>query len=301
MDRTETFSGLSAFVAAAETCSFTLAGQRLAVSSSAVGKAVARLEQNLGVRLFNRSTRAISLTAEGRLFLARCYRIFDEMEIAREELVQAGGAPRGRLRISLPTVGMSFISAITAFQAHHPEVQLELEFSDRLVSVIEEGFDAVLRIGNVEDSRLMMRRLGAYRHQLVAAPAYLEIMGLPKNPLDLRRHACLRYRYPSTGKLAPWPLIGDDVPQQAELPESATSNTIEALLEMTRAGLGIALLPDFLIRREQQGFNALCTVLDTHVLDRREVSLLWPSGRQQLPKVAAFIQFMAQALGEFTS
>jgi DNA-binding transcriptional LysR family regulator len=291
----ENFGSLIAFVQAAETRSFTLAGQRLGISSSAVGKAVARLEQELGVRLLHRSTRSINLTAEGRLFLERCHRVITEMELAREELTHATGEARGRLRIGMPLIGLYFMRDLTAFQRRYPKIELEVDFSDRLVNVIDEGFDAVIRIGDIEDSRLMMRRLGAYRHCLAASPAYLAAHGNPTAIAELSQHACLRYRYPTSGKLAVWPLVEGDLPVHPDLPQSATANTIDALLEMARADLGIALLPDFVAQADIAA-GTLALVLDGHVKDRRELCVLWPSGRQQLPKVAAFVSFMAQSL-----
>lgn len=290
----ENLGNLTAFVQAAETRSFTAAGQRLGISSSAVGKAVARLEQEYGVRLLHRSTRAINLTAEGRLFLDRCYRILSELELAREEMTQATGEPRGSLRVGMPLIGMYFMRELTAFQQRFPRINLELDFTDRLVNVIDEGFDAVVRIGEVEDSRLVMRRLGSYRHLLAASPAYLTAR-CPSVVLDLQDHACLRYRYPTSGKLAAWPLVENSAAVAMDPPQSAIANTIDALLEMARAGLGIALLPDF-VARPDLAEGRLTTVLDDHVMDQRDVCILWPSGRQQLPKVAAFVAFLSDAL-----
>jgi DNA-binding transcriptional LysR family regulator len=130
---------LNAFVQAAKARSFTVAGRQLGVSSSAIGKAVARMEERLGVRLFHRSTRSITLTAEGALFLERCRRIFSEIEAAELELSQTHEAPRGTLRVSLPLVGMLMMPTLVAFMRAYPEIILDLDFSDRVVDVIEEG------------------------------------------------------------------------------------------------------------------------------------------------------------------
>ena len=289
------FGALSAFVQAAHTRSFTEAGRRTGVSSSAVGKAVARLEEELGVRLFHRSTRAITLTAEGSLFLERCQRIFAEYEVAKRELTQAAGNPQGKLRLGLPQLGMRLMPHLIAFQQAYPEVELELEFSDRLVNVIEEGFDAVMRIGEVDDSRLMMRKLNGYSHRLVASPNYLARRGVPARPTDLSNHACLRYRYPTSGKLDPWPLVTKKGQDALELGQSATSNAIEALLAMAEAGQGIACLPDFFIE-DAIAAGRLVPVLDRYISDRRTFSILWPSSRQPLPKIKAFVSFMASRL-----
>ena len=159
MDRV---GALGIFVQAADARSFTVAGNQLGISSSAVGKAITRLEERLGTRLFHRSTRAITLTAEGSLFLERCRRILGEIEAAEVELAQSSGAPRGNLRVSLPIVNALMMPAINAFMRAYPDVQLDLEFGDQLVDVIDGGFDAVIRAGEVADSRLMSRVLGEF-------------------------------------------------------------------------------------------------------------------------------------------
>jgi len=148
----DSLGSLNAFVHAAEARSFTVAGRQLGVSSSAMGKAVARMEERLGVRLLHRSTRSITLTAEGALFLERCRRIFSEIEAAELELSQTRGAPRGTLRVSLPLVGTLMMPTLVAFMRAYPEIILDLDFSDRVVDVIEEGFDAVVRFAEAGDS-----------------------------------------------------------------------------------------------------------------------------------------------------
>jgi DNA-binding transcriptional LysR family regulator len=290
------FGALGAFVQSAETRSFTEAGRRLGISSSAVGKAVVRLEEELGVRLFHRSTRAITLTAEGQRFLDHCQRILAEFDVARTELTEARAAPQGKLRIGLPQLGTQLMPHLLAFQATFPDIELELNFGDQLVNVIDEGYDAVLRIGDVDDSRLTIRPLAGYRHRLVASPTYLARRGTPARPADLSSHACLRYRFSTSGKLDPWPLMVKGKPVDIELPQSAIANAIEPLQAMAEAGLGIALLPDF-VAAGAVAAGRLVIVLEKHVVDHRKVSLLWPSSRQSLPKIKAFVDFIGERLG----
>lgn len=290
------FGALGTFVLAAQTRSFTEAGRRSGLSASAVGKAVARLETDLGIRLFHRSTRAITLTAEGSLFLERCHRIFAEYEVARTELTLAAGKPQGKLRVGLPLLGANLMPHLIDFQHMYPDVELELEFSDRLVNVIEEGFDVVMRIGDVEDSRLAMRKLNGYSHRLLGSPDYFAKRGVPTQPGHLSAHACLRYRYPSSGKLDPWPLVDDPGEGPVNVPRSATANAIEPLLAMAQAGLGIACLPDFLVE-EAVAAGGLIPVLEAYIRDYRTFSILWPWSRQPLPKIKAFVDFMAKRLG----
>jgi len=284
---------LNAFVQAADARSFTAAGRRLGVSSSAVGKAVARLEQRLGVRLLHRSTRTITLTPEGELFLERCRRIFGEVEAAEQEIAQTQGAPRGKLRVSLPLVGMLMMPTLCAFMRHYPEVELDLDFTDRLVDVIDEGFDAVVRAGEVSDSRLMTRTLGTFRFRLVAAPDYLARRGTPQKPSDLERHACLHHRFATSGKLEPWPLMTGR--KAITLPTTAVANTIEPLIDMAAQGHGIASLPDFAIRRQLED-GTLVPVLDRYIRHEGTFRILWPSSRYLSPKIRVFVDFMAEHL-----
>src|SRR5256886_11126238 len=165
--RMDSLGSLNAFVRAAEARNFTVAGRQLGVSSSAVGKAVARMEERLGVRLFHRSTRSITLTAEGALVLDWSRRIFSEIEAAELGLSQTHEAPRGTLRVGLPLVGMLMIPTLAAFMRTYPEIMLDLDFSDRIIDVIEEGFDAVVRFADAGDTRLMSRALGTYRRGLL--------------------------------------------------------------------------------------------------------------------------------------
>jgi DNA-binding transcriptional LysR family regulator len=291
----DSLGSLNAFVRAAETRSFTVAGRQLGVSSSAIGKSVARMEERLGVRLFHRSTRSITLTAEGALFLDRCRRIFSEIEAAELELSQTQQAPRGTLRVGLPLVGMLMIPTLAAFMRTYPEIMLDLDFSDRIIDVIEEGFDAVVRFADAGDTRLMSRALGTYRRRLVAAPAYLAAKGVPKTPDDLKAHACLHHRFPTSRRFEQWPLPPEQAGVEIELPKTAVASTLEPLIYMAEQGLGIAYLPDFAIGRQLRE-GLLVTVLDDYTDRSGPLRVLWPSSRHLAPKLRAFVDFLAANL-----
>jgi len=290
----DSLGSLNVFVQAAEARSFTVAGRQLGVSSSAIGKAVARMEERLGVRLFHRSTRSITLTAEGTLFLERCRRIFSEIEAAELELSQTQEAPRGTLRVALPLVGMLMIPTLIAFMRAYPEIVLDLDFSDRVVDVIVEGFDAVVRFAEVADSRLMSRALGTYRRRLVAAPAYLAAKGVPLTPDDLKAHACLLHKFPTSGRFERWPLP-EHAGIESELPRTAVASTLEPLICMAEQGLGIAYLPDFAIGRQLRE-GLLVTVLDDYTDRSGPLRVLWPSSRHLSPKLRVFVDFLAANL-----
>ncbi|MET3970874.1 DNA-binding transcriptional LysR family regulator [Bradyrhizobium sp. S3.9.1] len=165
----DSLNGIVAFVRAAETLSFVAAGRMLGISASAVGKSVSKLEQSVGTRLFHRTTRRVSLTEEGALFFERCRRILDDLRDAEAMLSQAASTPRGRLRVSLPTIGYRFLLPILPeFRRLYPEIELDLDFSDRIVDLVEEGLDAAIRSGALADSSLMSRRLGPFRFVLCA-------------------------------------------------------------------------------------------------------------------------------------
>jgi DNA-binding transcriptional LysR family regulator len=292
----DSLGSLNAFVQAAEARSFTIAGRQLGVSSSAIGKAVARMEERLGVRLFHRSTRSIALTAEGALFLERCRRIFAEIEAGELELSQTHAAPRGTLRVSLSSLaGMLMMPTLVAFMRAYPEIRLDLDFSDRVVDVIEEGFDAVVRFADVGDSRLMSRALGMYRRRLVAAPAYLAAKGVPLTPHDLKAHACLHHRFPTSKRFERWPLGPEHAGIESELPRTAVSSSLEPLIYMAEQGVGIAYLPDFAITRQLRE-GLLVTVLDNCTDRSGPLRVLWPSSRHLAPKLRVFVDFLAANL-----
>lgn len=245
------------------------------------------------MRLFHRSTRSITLTAEGTLFLERSRRILAEIEAAELELSQATAAPRGRLRVSLPLVSSLVLPVLGEFMRRYPEIELDLDFTDRMVDVIEEGFDAVVRTGEPADSRLTARQLGSFQMLLVASPEYLEKRGIPKRPADLAGHACLHYRFPNTGKLEVWPLRMGTEESELPLPTSMICNNIETRVCFALQGLGIACLPDFAIR-DALVEGRLHTILDKHVERSGTFRVLWPASRYPAPKLRVFVDFLSE-------
>jgi DNA-binding transcriptional LysR family regulator len=293
----DSLSGLFAFVRTAECGSFVAAGRMLGVSASAVGKGVMRLEAKLGVRLLHRSTRQLRLTDEGALFFERCRRILDDIGNAELELARLTEAPRGRVRVSLPAVGYHLLlPVLPEFARRYPEVELDLDFNDRLVDVIDEGFDLVIRSGELADSRLMSRRLRPFELLLCAAPAYLAARGMPRQPSELERHACLRFRFPATGRLQPWFAAEEAGGIEPRLPATMTLNNIEAVLRAAIAGLGLACLPDF-IADEALRDGRLVQALPGHRPVQGMFWMLWPTNRHMLPKLRVLVDFLSASVG----
>ncbi|QNH13368.1 transcriptional regulator [Xanthomonas sp. GW] len=289
----DSLGSLRGFVQVVESGGFAEAARVLGVSASAMAKSVARLEQSLGVRLFHRSTRSQTLTAEGQLFLPRCRRILAEAEAARSELGSHAATPKGRLRVSLPMNNNVLLPVLADFMRAYPQVQLDLDFDDRLVDVIEDGFDAVLRVAEPDDSRLASKRLGGFRRCLVAAPDYLQRCGTPRAPADLLAHQCLHYRFRSSGRLEAWPMGAAAAGLQ--LPVSMVCNNIETRLSFALRGCGIALLPEHSVR-DAVANGMLRTLLDDYVAADGTFHLLWPSGRHVLPKLRVFIDYLSERL-----
>jgi DNA-binding transcriptional LysR family regulator len=288
----DSLAALSVFMGAAEACSFTDAGRQLGLSSSAVGKCVARLEQRLNVRLFNRNTRCINLTHEGKTFLESCRRVFSELRSIEDELAQTKGAPKGKLRVSMPLTGMLMVPTLGNFIRDYPDIDLDIEFTDSFVDVVDGGYDLVLRSGEVNDSRLKSRRLGTFQYAIVGSPEYLAAAGVPLKPEDLLKHACLHRKHPTTGKPHPWPFAPSAIVNDLALPATAIASTLDALVHLAQSGVGIACVPNFCARRQIEE-GSLVNILEEHI-DRVEVvRAMWPASRYQSPKLRAFIDYLA--------
>jgi DNA-binding transcriptional LysR family regulator len=290
--RIDSVSAMAAFVQAAELRSFKLAGQYFGLSSSAIGKTIAKLEDQLGVRLFHRSTRAIALTQEGEIFLERCRTILSDLEAAEAELANTTASLRGRLRVGVPVASDLLTPLFGAFMTLYPEIELDLDYNDRLVDVIDDGFDAVIRSGEVSDSRLMHVKLGDFTSRLVAAPDYLAKMGEPRDPADLANHRLLHHRFYDTGKLGGW---DPAVPEGTMLPVTLAATSYLPLIDLAEAGYGIALLPYFAIAGRLKS-GSLREVLPDANKKTRALRLLWPRSKFPLPKVSVFVKFMTDSL-----
>ncbi len=250
MARLPDFEGLAVFAKVVETRSFAAAARDLGLSKATVSKAVTRLEAKLGTRLFNRTSRRLALTDAGRLLSAPAANILHEAEAAENETLSQSINPRGLVRLAAPmSFGLLAIAPLMPqFLREYPEVKIDLHLSDAMVDVIGEGFDAALRIATLPDSSLVARRLCSVDRLLVAAPSYLKEHGRPKHPMALAEHACLGYAYLLTPDT--WTFSNKAGEHATVHPTGGPLrvNNGDAMLPALIAGLGIGVLPDFILR-----------------------------------------------------
>ncbi len=286
-------SGLQGFFAFAETArqgSFAAAARELGLSPSAVAKSVARLESDLGVRLFHRTTRQVTLTGEGRDLYTRCRRIVDEIEGIRAEAEGVRGQPSGTLRLNVPTTygKRVVVPALTRLAAKHPKLAFDVGFSDRWVDLVQQGLDAVVRVGELGDSTLVARRLGEQSLVSCAAPSYLRKRAAPKGPAELERHDCLVFRLPSSGRLRPWQFRDGRRTLEFVPPTRFVMNDGEAIVAAAATGAGIAQVPDYMCADALRA-GRLIEVLEAFRPKPMPISLVYPSARHATPRLRVLI------------
>ncbi|MCC2655840.1 MAG: LysR family transcriptional regulator [Panacagrimonas sp.] len=284
------------FVRVVELGSFTAAADALEISKAAVSKYVGRLEDALGARLLQRTTRRLTLTEAGEAFYRRSAAALEEIDDATREVASLSGAPRGVLRISAPVyLGTTRIAPLIApFRAAHPEVSLDIEFSDRHVDLVRERFDVAIRISQLGDSSLVARKLAPCPQLVCASPAYLKRRGTPKTPAELRDHDCLIYgldRAPHEWKLRPpkgrWIAVNVRGPLR--------TNNDHALKQAAIDGLGLRQFPLFFIEAELAD-GRLVEVLPRCESPQLAIWAVYPARRHLQPKVRAIVDFLAERL-----
>jgi len=242
--------GLRVFVAAVETGSFSAAGQRLGLSPKLASKYMAALEERLGVQLLHRTTRRLGMTVAGERLMARAPDWLDELDEMTADLREAGRGLSGTLRVSAPvTFGELFVQPmLRRFRAPHPDLAIDLRLSDRFVDLAAEGIDLAIRIGRLDASALVARRLGQSALVLVAAPAYLDRHGVPGRVDDLAGHACIRDT--NLRGDGAWPLTEDGAPRPVQVSGSFLVNSARIARDLALDGEGIALCPDYVVQAD---------------------------------------------------
>jgi DNA-binding transcriptional LysR family regulator len=296
MSKLPDLEGLAIFAKVVETRSFAGAAAELGLSKATVSKAITRLESRLGARLFNRTSRRFALTDTGRMLAERAARMLAEGEAAESDALAQSATPRGLVRLAVPmSFGIGQIAPLLPdFLKAFPEVSIDLHLSDAVVDLIGEGFDAALRIAVLMDSSLIARRLCGVTRFTVAAPAYLAQHGRPSHPRDLEQHACFGYAYLPTPDV--WRFTnraGEEVSVRPSGPLRA--NNGEAVMPAVLSGLGIAVLPDFIVR-DALADGRLEPILPEWSLALGGLYLLTPSAGPRPARVEALVDFLAQRL-----
>lgn len=291
------FESIRAFTQVVHAGGFAAAAREMGLSRSQVNKLVIALENELGVQLLHRSTRVVTPTETGFAFHERCVEILASLEEAERAITQLNEEPRGRLRVNAPmTFGtMHLAPALSEFIKQYPDLQVQLTLSDRFTDPIEEGFDVTVRIAKPQEmASLITHPLTTAPRVLCAAPDYLEARGTPHHPSDLQHHSCLHY-----GQLAvedQWVLSGPDGEQSVWVSGVLCSNNGEVLRDAAVHGLGIALLPTFIVERElEQG--SLQIVLPDYRPIELSIFVLYPVNRHLSTKVRLFVEFLQAQFG----
>ncbi len=288
-----TLSRMETFARVAEARSFSAAARRLGLSKGAVSKAIAALEDELGSRLLNRSTRNVSLTEAGEIFLRSCMNIVAEAESAERAVRELSDTPRGLLRVNTSTAFAArwLAPALPAFFERHPGVQVELEGGDSYVDAAHGGWDVVIRFGRLVDSGLITRKLAHMRGVLAASPAYLARRGTPRRPEDLREHDCVTYSVSTPADR--WLLHRKSQRQTVRVGGHLRTNLDAATVAAMVAGQGIGSLPMFTIAGELRS-GALQVVLPGWESPQTVMHALMPPARAGAAKVRAFVDFLVE-------
>ncbi len=275
--------GLQQLIAFAETAKhggFAAGARELGVAPSTLAKAVARLELALGVKLFHRTTRQVTLTPDGERLFQRCQRVLAEVEDLQAEASGTRAEPTGTLRIDAPVFyGKRFVLPIlAALQRRHPGLRLDIRLSDVQVDLVRDGIDLAVRIGHLRDSTLVARRVDQQGLVLCASAQYLAARGTPRRIEDLAGHATIVFRLPTSGRDRPWQFRRRGTPVEFTPVPHARIGETEALLEALKLGMGLCQVPDMLVR-DELARGALKEVLPSCRPDSMPISLVYPSGR----------------------
>lgn len=294
MDR---FTSISVFVKAVDLGSFRATADALQMSSQFVGKHIQALEQHLGVRLLHRTTRRQSLTDFGRSYVERARLILAELEQAEQMAEETRATPVGRLRINAPvSFGMNTLAPyLPRYMKEHPQVEVELILSNRAVDLVDEGYDAVFRVGELQNSGLIARLLAPYRLAVCAAPSYLRKHSRLQTPSDLQHHECLGFAH--TRLRTHWGFTGPNGYEEVPIKSRLVADQGEPLLHAAVAGLGIILQPlDIVQSALEEGL--LVRVLHGYEVPSRPLHLVYAPDRRVTPKLRSFIEFAVDSFGK---
>jgi DNA-binding transcriptional LysR family regulator len=289
------YQEMRVFTAVVDAASFVGAGDALNMSKAAVSRHVSDLEQRLGVRLMQRTTRKLSLTSEGELFLARSREILASIEASEAELSTRSVTASGLLKISVPvSFGIRHLAPLwSEFLANHPQVTLDVQLADRVIDLMDEGFDLAVRIARLPDSSLISRQLASTRLVLCAAPSYLKRRGTPAHPSELAQHDVMGYSLMAMGDQ--WQFTGPDGPVSAKVRPRMWTNNGDSCVAASLAGAGIQLQPTFLIDQELAS-GQLVEIMPQFRSVELGIYAVYPSRKFVLPKMRALVEFLSAEL-----
>lgn len=287
------------FARVVEANSFALAAKRLGVTTSVASKHIAKLEQSLGARLLNRSTRKLSLTEAGETFYTHCVRLIEALEAAEQAIAQTQAELRGALKVSAPPsmVAMHIAPTLAEFRRRHPHLELEFDLSNRVIDFAEEGYDMALRVTRQPSADLVSRPLAPLNICVVAAPEYLRAHGTPQQPADLATHECLLFSLDD--QPTEWDFRnGVGRGERVRVRGAFRSNVMEPLHKMALHGLGIAQLPSYMIGEDVRRGRLVQLLRGWNGYAGAAIHAVWPPHRRDSRKVRLFVDFLAEQFGE---
>jgi DNA-binding transcriptional LysR family regulator len=284
---------MQAFVRVVEHQSFSAAAGVLGLTPSAISKLVNRLEGRLGVRLLHRTTRRLTLTAEGNTYFVRARQILADIEDVEAEVVKSRASPRGRLHVNTNNAfaNHQLAPALPEFLTQYPDIEIELSITDRVIDPVAEGADVTIRTGRIVDTSLSALKIAEFERTICAAPSYLAQHGVPRTPADLASHICIVMALPPSTS---WPFWTPDGIENVEISPRVTTGTTEATLQLALNGAGIVRLGDFVLGDSIRHGLLVPLLTDVHHVERLPLSALYLAGRHRLPKVRVFLDFLVK-------
>ncbi|KEF30444.1 Transcriptional regulator, LysR family, in formaldehyde detoxification operon [Marinobacter nitratireducens] len=287
------WEGVNEFVAVAEASSFTHAAGRLGVSTAQVSRQVNALESRLGTKLLYRTTRKVSVTEAGQVYYQHCRQVLDALEEAERSMTNLQGTPRGKLRITAPvTYGETAIAPlVNDFVMRHPELEVDMRLSNQKLDLVAEGFDLAIRLGKLQDSTLMAKRLASRSLYVCASPGYLSAHGTPHSLSELNQHNCLQ------GNLDYWRFQDSGKPSSIRVKGNIRCDSGRALLDAALKGIGIVQLPDYYVQQALDS-GELIPLLTHYREDDDGIWAVYPHNRHLSPKVRMLLDFFTESLSQ---
>lgn len=285
------WEGISEFVYVAETESFTQASKKMAISTAQVSRQISALEQRLGIKLFYRTTRKVSLTEEGNVFYQHCRSVLDGLEAAEQAITSLQSKPQGKIRLSVPvTYGeQQILPLVNDFMLKYSGVEVVAYLSNRQIDLVEEGYDLAIRLGKLNDSTMMAKKLSKRTNFVCASPAYLDIHGIPHSLLELKKHSCL------LGTLDYWRFRDSGKEKNIRVTGRLRYNSGFGLVDAALKGLGIVQLPDYYIKNHLKS-GELISLLDSYRIPDEGIWAVYPQNRHLSPKIKLLVDYLSERL-----